>query len=103
MQTAKLFRSGRSQVVRLPKEFRFKGDRVFIKKVGSSVVLIPYQEPWQTLFESLDQFSDDFMEDREQPMQQEFSLGEWGQQWVGPAAQAVRDPWSCWRLPPRDQ
>jgi len=64
MQTAKLFRNGRSQAVRLPKEFRFKGDRVFVKKVGNSVVLIPYQRPWQTLFESLEQFSDDFMEDR---------------------------------------
>ena len=64
MQTAKLFRNGRGQAVRLPKEFRFKGDRVFVKKVGNSVVLIPYQRPWQTLFESLGQFSEDFMEDR---------------------------------------
>jgi antitoxin VapB len=71
MQTAKLFKNGRSQAVRLPKEFRFKGDRVFIKKVGSSVVLIPYHKPWQALFESLDQFSDDFMESREQPVPQE--------------------------------
>lgn len=71
MQTAKLFKNGRSQAVRLPKEFRFKGDRVFIKKVGNSVVLIPYQRPWQTLFESLDQFSNDFMESREQPGPQE--------------------------------
>ena len=62
--------NGRSQAVRLPKEFRFDGDRVFIKRVGNSVVLIPYQEPWQSLFESLDQFSADFMEEREQPAQQ---------------------------------
>jgi antitoxin VapB len=65
MQTAELFKNGRSQAVRLPEEFQFKGDRVFIKKVGHSVVLIPCQRPWQTLFESLDQFSDDFMESRE--------------------------------------
>ncbi|HUT19254.1 MAG TPA: type II toxin-antitoxin system VapB family antitoxin [Anaerolineae bacterium] len=71
MQTAKLFKNGRSQAVRLPKEFRFQGDRVFIKKVGNAVVLIPYQKPWQPLFESLGQFSDDFMESREQPTQQE--------------------------------
>jgi antitoxin VapB len=71
MQTAKLFKNGRSQAVRLPKEFRFEGDRVFIKKVGNSVVLIPYQRPWQTLFESLDQFSNDFMESREHPGPQE--------------------------------
>ena len=70
MQTAKLFKNGRSQAVRLPKEYRFDGDRVFIKRVGNAVVLIPYQEPWQSLFESLEQFSDDFMESREQPVQQ---------------------------------
>jgi hypothetical protein len=38
----------------LPKEFRFDGDRVFIKRLGNAVVLIPYQEPWQSLFDSLD-------------------------------------------------
>ncbi len=71
METAKLFRNGQSQAVRLPKDFRFQGDRVFIKRVGNAVVLIPYQEPWETLFESLDLFSDDFMQDREQPAPQE--------------------------------
>ena len=71
METAKLFWNGRSQAVRLPKEYRFDGDCVFIKRAGNSVVLIPYREPWQSLFDSLDQFSDDFMEDREQPAQQD--------------------------------
>lgn len=71
METAKLFRNGQSQAVRLPKDFRFEGEKVFIKRVGNAVVLIPYQDPWETLFESLDQFSDDFMEDREQPTHQE--------------------------------
>ena len=69
--TARLFQNGRSQAVRLPKEFRFDGDRVFVKRVGNSVVLIPYQEPWQSLFDSLDMFSDDFMAGREQPSQQD--------------------------------
>ncbi len=71
METAKLFRNGQSQAVRLPKEFRFEGEKVFIKRVGNAVVLIPYQDSWETLFESLDQFSDDFMEDRAQPAQGE--------------------------------
>ena len=70
MRTAKLFKNGRSQAVRLPKEFRFDGTQVFIKKVGNTVVLIPEQDSWQTLFESLEQFSDDFMESRNQPEQQ---------------------------------
>ena len=67
METARLFKNGQSQAVRLPKDFRFEGEKVFIKRVGKAVVLIPYQDSWQTLFESLDQFSDDFMEVREQP------------------------------------
>ena len=70
MRTAKLFKNGRSQAVRLPKEFRFDGTQVFVKKVGNMVVLIPEQDSWQTLFESLEQFSDDFMESRNQPEQQ---------------------------------
>lgn len=67
MKTAKLFQNGQSQAVRLPKEFRFDGTQVFVKKMGNTVMLIPYQEPWQSLFDSLDLFSDDFMESREQP------------------------------------
>ena len=67
METARLFKNGQSQAVRLPKDFRFEGEKVFIKRMGNAVVLIPYQDSWETLFESLDQFSDDFMEVREQP------------------------------------
>ena len=60
MQTAKLFPNGQSQAVRLPKEFRFEGDRVYIQRVGEAVVLLPYQRPWQVLLDSLGQFSADF-------------------------------------------
>lgn len=69
MLTAKLFQNGQSQAVRLPKEFRFPGDKVFIKRMGNAVVLLPYHDSWQALFESLDQFSADFMAQREQPSQ----------------------------------
>lgn len=61
METAKLFQNGKSQVVRLPKEYRFTGDKVFIKRVGNAVVLLAYQDSWETLFERLEKFSDDFM------------------------------------------
>ena len=70
MDTAKLFKNGRSQAVRLPKEFRFEGEEVFLKRVGNAVLLIPYREPWQTLVNSLSQFSDDFLETRDQPEQE---------------------------------
>lgn len=69
MQTAKIFTNGRSQAIRLPKEFRFSGDDVYINKIGKIVILIPKDDPWSVLANSLDQFSDDFMEDRNQPLQ----------------------------------
>ncbi|MBN1250025.1 MAG: antitoxin [Anaerolineae bacterium] len=67
MDTAKLFMNGRSQAVRLPKEYRFEGDEVFIKRVGHAVLLIPSTYSWETLFDSLDQFSEDYLSTREQP------------------------------------
>lgn len=67
MDTAKLFQNGQSQAVRLPKEFRFRGEQVYVKRVGNAVVLLPYEAPWQSLLESLSRFSDDFMQEREQP------------------------------------
>ena len=69
MQTAKIFINGRSQAVRLPKDFRFDENDVFIKKIGRMVVLWPKGDPWSSLVNSLDQFTDDFMENREQPDQ----------------------------------
>jgi antitoxin VapB len=67
METAKLFQNGKSQAVRLPKQFRFSSDRVYIKRVGNAVVLIPYQRPWKSLLDSLSLFSEDFMSERNQP------------------------------------
>lgn len=71
METAKIFMNGRSQAIRLPKKYRFEGREVYIKKVGDVVMLIPYHAPWDMLEESLDMFSDDFMEVRNQPELQE--------------------------------
>lgn len=70
MKTAKLFQNGQSQAVRLPKEFRFEGDEVIIKRSGNAVILLPAQQSWDVLVNSLGQFSDDFMSDRAQPEQQ---------------------------------
>ena len=69
MKTAKLFQNGQSQAVRLPKEFRFEGDEVFIKKSGSAVVLIPLVNSWDSLTGSLDKFTKDYLDDRNQPTQ----------------------------------
>ncbi|MFC1505011.1 antitoxin [Thermodesulfobacteriota bacterium] len=69
MQTAKLFNNGRSQAVRLPKDYRFSGNDVFIKKIGKMVILLPKDDPWSPLVDSLEQFTDDFMDSRDQPEQ----------------------------------
>ena len=70
MKTARLFVSGHSQAVRLPKDCRFSGTDVYIKKLQGVVMLIPKDNPWGALVNSLDHFSDDFMNTREQPTQQ---------------------------------
>ena len=61
MKTAKIFRSGNSQAVRIPKEFQLEGDEVEIQKKGNSLVLRPKKKSWTSLVESLDKFTEDFM------------------------------------------
>lgn len=67
MKTAKLFRNGDSQAVRLPREFRFAGSEVLIRRIGDAVVLLPKAKSWATLLASLDKFPADFMASRDQP------------------------------------
>ena len=65
---AKLFWSGRSQAVRLPKEFRMEGDTVRIRKQGAAVILEPIASDWDWLEEIVGAFSDDFLASgRQQP------------------------------------
>jgi antitoxin VapB len=74
MATAKLFQNGQSQAVRLPKEFRFENlKEVSIKKINGMVVLIPKSDKtvWDTMFDNLDNFSDDFMQTRTEPKQED--------------------------------
>ena len=67
MKTAKLFKNGQSQAVRLPKEFRMAGSEVYIKKLGEAIVLLPKEKSWDPLFESLNHFEKDFKIERNQP------------------------------------
>lgn len=74
--TAKLFKTGRSQAVRLPKEFRFEGTEVLIQRVGNSVVLTPKENRWDTMLASLEMFEGSL--ERNQPAAQE---RDWGNVW----------------------
>jgi antitoxin VapB len=67
MNVAEIVQDGKNQVVKLPEEFSLNDDKVYVNKVGNAVVLIPYHDPWRPLFDSLNKFSDDFMQERNQP------------------------------------
>ena len=66
MNTAKVFRTGRSQAVRIPKEFRFADEEVGINRVGDVVVLFPRKKAWDVLAKALEFFTEDFMAHRKQ-------------------------------------
>ena len=66
VKEAKIFKNGQSQAIRLPKEFRFKGESVYIKHFGNGALLLPKDSTWSLLEESLNEFSDDFMNTRDQ-------------------------------------
>ncbi len=70
MDTARLFQSGRSQAVRLPKEYRFVGTEVAVKHFGNGVLLLPVDDPWQMLAGGLAAFEPGFVLTREQPNDQ---------------------------------
>jgi antitoxin VapB len=66
---AKLFQNGRSQAVRLPREFRFEGDRVRIRRVGQGVLLEPMIQDTKEWFCKLDELNaEPFPSDRQQPV-----------------------------------
>ena len=68
MLSSKVFTSGNSQAIRLPKEYQVKDKELYIKKVGSTIILFPKNNPWEAFERSLSEFSDDFMiNGREQP------------------------------------
>ena len=73
-QIAKIFMNGRSQAVRLPKEFRFDTDEVYITKQGSSVIITEKKPTWDEFFDSKPVFNDDFLKDRldSKPQEREF-------------------------------
>jgi antitoxin VapB len=82
MDTAKLFQTGRSQAVRLPKAFRFEGEEVFIKRVGNGVLLIPKSDEqrlafWQDWYNNLAPLEEPI--ERNQP--ENFDERDWGELW----------------------
>ncbi len=67
MATAKVFQSGNSQAIRIPKEMRTTLPELAIRKVGDGYILFPVDDPWFPLRLSIGQMPDDFMPERDQP------------------------------------
>ncbi len=71
MQIAKVFQNGRSQAIRLPKEFRVDTAEVYLKKTAEGFLVIA-RDPWEVFFEGVKELSADFMAGgRQQPHSQE--------------------------------
>jgi antitoxin VapB len=67
MQTAKVFEIGRSQAIRLPKQFRVNVAEVYLKKTAEGFLVIP-RDPWDMFLEGVKELSDDFLAGgRQQP------------------------------------
>jgi antitoxin VapB len=60
MIVAKVFRNGRSQAIRLPKEFRVDTNEVYLKRTPDGFLVIP-RDPWELFFEGIQELSADFM------------------------------------------
>ena len=71
MKTVKVFKSGNSQAVRIPREYQVTDAELLINKVGNTIILFPQNDPWELFKKSLSEFSDDFFAGgRKQPTMQ---------------------------------
>ena len=59
------------QAITIPNKMRINDDKVFLKKVGNTLYVIPFHNPWQNLIDSSGSFTADFMDERSQPVQQQ--------------------------------
>lgn len=64
MKVAKVFSNGGSQAIRLPKDYRFEDSEVLVNQIGGAVIILPKNDPWAPMMESLDLFTDDFLNER---------------------------------------
>ena len=63
-----------SQAINIPDDFKINDNKVYIKKIGNALYIIPFHNPWQNVADSLNEFTKDFMEDRNQPSGQNREL-----------------------------
>lgn len=71
MDIVKVEHSGNRQYINIPEKYELHEKEVYIKKVGESLIIFPKNKLTKDWFDNLNNFSEDFMNDREQPEQQE--------------------------------
>jgi antitoxin VapB len=71
IKTIDIKNSDGKQAILIPNEMRIDDNKVYLKKIGNTIFIIPFHNPWQNLIESVNSFTDDFMDDREQLEQQQ--------------------------------
>ena len=71
MLTTKVFKSGNSQAICIPKEYQLDEEELFINKIGNTLIIFSKHDPWELFKESLNNFSEDyFIDGRNQPEMQ---------------------------------
>ena len=58
------------QAIPIPKRMHIDDDKVYLKKIGNVIYIIPFHNPWQNLIESTENFTTDFMDTRSQTSEQ---------------------------------
>lgn len=76
VKTIKVSKDKGVQAIRIPIELSINDDKVYLKKVGNTLIIIPFNNPWQNLIEATDLFTPDFMNERHQPDHQPRELFE---------------------------
>lgn len=74
IETIRITNKRGEQAIRIPKGIRINDDKVYLKKVGNTLYIIPFHNPWQNLIDSTESFTADFMDERNQPAQQQRDL-----------------------------
>jgi len=75
-ETVKIKKKSGAQVIQIPEGLRIEDNKVYLKKVGNSIYVIPFHNPWESLIQSTELFTKDFLDERDQPGVQERELFE---------------------------
>ncbi len=64
-ETVKILDAKDGQTINIPKELRIDDDKVYLKKVGNSLHVIPFHAPWESMVNSVEEFTEDYLSKRD--------------------------------------